>query len=312
MPFISSIRGNFSGIGRGRFVRDGLTQSTAGFSAAQIKQDTGTNVNGPYWIKASDDAPAQEVYCLMDSTYDGGGWQIIAHNSADAVVATATHYPRPTASATFTGTDGPNSYSTSGRWSINALDMKIKDFVVATYTTNFIDITSYTYGKFDTFTTLPNQTGPFLRVFDQFHQELSWLTASDIRVRPAEATEPTDNITGFSCFTGNYDGNRGDTSFPAGAVLVNRASPDNVAFILGRQQSTTIGTFDITNNDSNCHGMSGVFSWADSTVTSTATADAEGWDDYQEGNSLSDQWGTLATGKNQRGSAAYIMIRSSL
>jgi hypothetical protein len=190
--------------------------------------------------------------------------------------------------------------------------MKIRDFVAATYTTNFIDITSYTYGKFNTFTTLPNQTGPFLRVFDQFHQELSWLSGSDIRVRPAEATAPTDNITSFSCFTGNYDGNRGDTSFSSGVVLVNRASPDNVAFMLGRQESATIGTFDITNNDSNCHGMSGVFSWADTVLSDTASGDAEGWDDYQDGNSLSDSWGTPATGKNQKGSAAYIMIRSPL
>jgi hypothetical protein len=146
-----------------------------------------------------------------------------------------------------------------------------------------------------------NQTSAFLRVFDQFHQTLPWLSGSDIRVRPAEATEPTDNITGFSCFTGNYDGNRGDISYLAGVVLVNRASPDNVAFMFGRQESSTIGTFDITNNDSNCHGMSGVFSWADTVLSDTATGDAEGWDDYQDGNSLSDNWGTPATGKNQKG-----------
>jgi hypothetical protein len=247
----------------------------------------------------------------MDSTYDGGGWQIIAHNSASAVVATATHYPRPTASATFTGTDGPNSYSTSGRWSINALDMKIQDFVFAAYTTNFTNITTYSYGKFNTFTTLPNQTGPFLRVFDQFHQELPWLTGSDIRVRPAAATAPTDNTNGFSCFTGAYDGNRGDASFPSGAVLANRSSPDNVAWILGRQSTVSLGAgYTITNNDSNCFGMDGTFSWADSTTTSSAGADAEGWDDYQEGNSLSDLWGISGTQNFARGSASFIMIRS--
>ena len=54
---------------------DGSTSLLAGNSAAQIKGKTGTNTNGVYWINLPTAGPTQ-VYCLMDSVYDGGGWML--------------------------------------------------------------------------------------------------------------------------------------------------------------------------------------------------------------------------------------------
>lgn len=56
-------------------VSDGLTPIRAGSSALAIKTATGTNTDGLYWI----DLPSvgvQQVYCIMDSNWDGGGWMM--------------------------------------------------------------------------------------------------------------------------------------------------------------------------------------------------------------------------------------------
>lgn len=63
------------GANRLAIVRDGLSLSTAGSSAAQIKADTGTNTDGVYWIDLPTVGPKQ-IYCLMNSVYDGGGWMM--------------------------------------------------------------------------------------------------------------------------------------------------------------------------------------------------------------------------------------------
>lgn len=54
---------------------NGSTSALAGDSAMSIKALTGTNTNGVYWINLPTVGPTQ-VYCLMDSAYDGGGWML--------------------------------------------------------------------------------------------------------------------------------------------------------------------------------------------------------------------------------------------
>lgn len=56
-------------------IYDGLTAATSGPSAAAIKTVTGTNTNGIYWINLPTVGPTQ-VYCIMDSAVDGGGWMM--------------------------------------------------------------------------------------------------------------------------------------------------------------------------------------------------------------------------------------------
>ena len=69
---------------------DGSTSALAGTSAAQIKSMTATNTNGVYWINLPTAGPTQ-VYCLMDSAYDGGGW-MLAMKGAKALSDTTFAY----------------------------------------------------------------------------------------------------------------------------------------------------------------------------------------------------------------------------
>lgn len=54
---------------------DGSSPALAGDSAAHIKSITGTNTDGVYWINLPTSGPKQ-IYCLMDSKWDGGGWMM--------------------------------------------------------------------------------------------------------------------------------------------------------------------------------------------------------------------------------------------
>tara|TARA_B100000795_G_scaffold266840_1_gene250687 strand:+ start:948 stop:4130 length:3183 start_codon:yes stop_codon:yes gene_type:complete len=55
--------------------RLGLTEATAANSAYAIKQADPSLTDGVYWIDVPGYGPKQ-TYCLMDSTYDGGGWML--------------------------------------------------------------------------------------------------------------------------------------------------------------------------------------------------------------------------------------------
>ena len=54
---------------------DGLTQNTAAISAQAIKTAYPSATDGVYWIDLPTVGPKQ-VYCLMDSKYNGGGWMM--------------------------------------------------------------------------------------------------------------------------------------------------------------------------------------------------------------------------------------------
>lgn len=56
-------------------VLDGSTQEKAATSAAAIKTIKPTSVDGVYWINLPS-VGAKQIYCIMDSTYDGGGWMM--------------------------------------------------------------------------------------------------------------------------------------------------------------------------------------------------------------------------------------------
>lgn len=55
---------------------DGSTSAKAAPSAQYIKNLTGTNTDGVYWINLPNVGPTP-IYCLMNSAVDGGGWMMM-------------------------------------------------------------------------------------------------------------------------------------------------------------------------------------------------------------------------------------------
>jgi len=57
-------------------IYDGSTMDRPGKSALAIKQTTNTDIDGLYWIKPDGAATAIQVFCIMDSSCNGGGWML--------------------------------------------------------------------------------------------------------------------------------------------------------------------------------------------------------------------------------------------
>jgi len=70
---------------------DGLTQNTAAISAQAIKSAYPAATNGIYWIDLPIVGPKQ-IYCLMDSKYDGGGWMMAMKSSQSTTFNYAANY----------------------------------------------------------------------------------------------------------------------------------------------------------------------------------------------------------------------------
>lgn len=70
---------------------DGLTSYTAAVSAQAIKLAYPNSTDGVYWIDLPTVGPKQ-VYCLMDTKYDGGGWMMAMKATTGGTFNYAANY----------------------------------------------------------------------------------------------------------------------------------------------------------------------------------------------------------------------------
>ena len=73
------------------WLKDGLSSATAGVSAVQLKSDFGYNTDGVYWINLPTVGPTQ-IYCIMNSAYDGGGWMMAMKATTGTTFNFAANY----------------------------------------------------------------------------------------------------------------------------------------------------------------------------------------------------------------------------
>jgi len=96
MPVSFFQRNNLSGAG------DGKTSATAGTSALQIKTDYPASTDGVYWINLPT-VGVKQVYCLMNSALDGGGWMLAMKATRGTTFSySSTHW---TTTSTLNATD---------------------------------------------------------------------------------------------------------------------------------------------------------------------------------------------------------------
>ena len=177
-------------------------------------------------------------------------------------------------------------------------------------------IVTHMHGTFNTPTYIPNSR-KYCRVFDNPAKPkyLSFIGAS--KEMTMEAL-----ITGVRTWKwiGNYDGLSGD-AYTAPATSHNHIYP-----ITAIGDSLNNATYPLQNSDTVCQGVSGVMSFTDrdtierDTLTArvgspygggvVSGGDPFGLDDYQDGNSLADAWGTNQINSLGKGCPSYIMIKS--
>jgi hypothetical protein len=97
----------------------GKTQTCAAPSAQAIKDRTGTNINDVYWILV--DGVATQVYSIMDSAMNGGGWMLAMKgaNTGDTFGYSANYW---------TTTNTLNSSSPAPNWGSTNTDAKYAIF----------------------------------------------------------------------------------------------------------------------------------------------------------------------------------------
>jgi hypothetical protein len=70
---------------------DGSSAANAAPSALAIKQLTGAQNDGLYWIDLPTVGPKQ-IYCIMDSAYDGGGWMMTMRATTGSTFTYSANY----------------------------------------------------------------------------------------------------------------------------------------------------------------------------------------------------------------------------
>ena len=71
--------------------KDGLTAANASTSAYQIKQDFPSSPDGVYWINLPT-VGAKQVYCIMNSVVDGGGWMLAMKSTTGTTFSYSSTY----------------------------------------------------------------------------------------------------------------------------------------------------------------------------------------------------------------------------
>lgn len=79
------------GIKKGNSTKLGTTQATAAKSALAIKLNNPSATDGVYWIDLPTAGPTQ-IYCLMDSAWNGGGWMMMMKATTGTTFGYAANY----------------------------------------------------------------------------------------------------------------------------------------------------------------------------------------------------------------------------
>jgi hypothetical protein len=74
--------GTHYGVKTGNSTKLGATEATAAKSALSIKLNNPSATDGVYWIDLPTVGPTQ-IYCLMDSAWNGGGWMMMMKATTD-------------------------------------------------------------------------------------------------------------------------------------------------------------------------------------------------------------------------------------
>lgn len=102
----------------GAVVLDGSTQALAATSARSIKTIKPSATDGVYWINLPTAGP-KEIYCIMDSNYDGGGWMMAMKATRGTTFNFAANYWTTTNVLNETNTniaDGDAKFETFNRF----------------------------------------------------------------------------------------------------------------------------------------------------------------------------------------------------
>ena len=277
----------------------GYFQNNPALTPASLIAD-GITTNGYYWLKGTSgnsNANAKLFYCFLDSNSPlGAGWAMIAHHDA-AKTSVFSHQPRPTAHTNYVGRDNASGNGnvsgdpsatdmvTSKSFSCNAAGIPFTKFAHCAYGGgNWNQVEAYYGGTWNSAQTIPT-TQTWSKSFDN------------------------GGITFNSRSRRLYEGS-GPNGYGVQGVGVWNNTNGNDPKIIGSGASSAdypvyVGVW-VYNSASNA---SAGFSWHDSSSSSTSTNDPHGWDDFQDGTGMANNWSVEGESANYaQGLPSYIII----
>ena len=283
----------------------GESSAFAATNAAAIYA-TGNRTNGYYWIKGDGTRAARLMYCILDAQWaGGGGWMIVANHDG-AKEQHSGHQPRVTARTDQIGSDdgsgnpGVGSMIPEKSFSVDMVGVPYTKFIHMAYpnsnmssisTSNWLQTAgpeAYYTGSFNSSQTIPTTRSYTTADFNSAGFLLAWNGSNRARRLYYDGT-----YTWPKAFAVASDQNN---------------NPDSTFTLAGASASTADYPVWISYRQLSSGRASGTFSFTDS--TSSSTQDPDGWDDWQDGSGMGDQWSIEGQGNNHaRGFPSLIALQ---
>tara|TARA_B000000557_G_scaffold2506_1_gene2002 strand:- start:39 stop:1046 length:1008 start_codon:yes stop_codon:yes gene_type:complete len=263
----------------------------------------GERTNGYYHIGTS--GSSRLIYCVLDANFmSGGGWMIAANHDA-AKTPKNGHQARLTARSDQTGSDdGSGTPATTSMvpeksFSVNMNGVPFTKFAHVCYansnmssisTSNWLNPLAYYAGSYNTEKTLPTTASYKSDDFDNVGLTLQ-MSGSNLARRLTQGGSATW-LQGFGVADANSGGTGTFRLNGSGASTANY--PVWVSF---RELSSGLASY--------------TFSFTDSSGgNSTSNPSGWGWDDFQDGSGMGDDWEVEGVGDNgYRNNPSYIMLQ---
>ena len=286
----------------------GESSAFAATNAAQIYA-TGNRTNGYYWIKGDGTRAARYMYCILDAQWGGGGgWMVVANHDGQKEQH-AGHQPRVTARTDQIGSDdgsgnpGVGSMIPEKSFSVDMVGVPYTKFMHVAYSSNGMSSVSasnwlgtplaYYYGAFNSSQTIPTTQSYTTADFDTVGSQISFSGGSGLGRRLSQG--------------GSYTWLK---AFCVGSN--NNGSPDGTFSLFNGTQSQTADYPVWCSYKSISSGKASyTFSFTDAYASGGgASYSPNGWDDFQDGSGMGDDWEVEGLGDNgARGAASMVVLQ---
>ena len=286
----------------------GESPGFAASNAAQIYA-TGNRTDGYYWIKGDGTRSARLMYCILNATWGGGGgWMVVANHDGQKEQH-AGHQPRVTARTDQIGSDdgsgnpGQTSMVPEKSFSVDMVGVPYTKFMHVAYSsTNMSSVSTsnwlgtplaYYYGAHNSSQTIPTTRSYKTADFDTVGSQISFTGGSGLGRRLSQAGSYTW-LQGFGVGS-NHSGSP-DATFS----LYNGSSAqtaDYPVWVSYRDLVSGKASYTFSFTDAYAAGGGPTFS-------------PNGWDDFQDGSGMGDDWEVEGVGDNgHRGAASMVVLQ---
>ena len=283
----------------------GESPGFAASNAAQIYA-TGNRTDGYYWIKGDGTRAARLMYCILNANWGGGGgWMVVANHDGQKEQH-AGHQPRVTARTDQIGSDdgsgnpGQTSMVPEKSFSVDMVGVPYTKFMHVAYSsTSMASVSSsnwlgtplaYYYGAFNSSQTIPTTQSYTTADFDTVGIQISFSGGSGLGRRLSQ----DGSYTWLKAFAVGSD---------------NGGSPDNT-FSLYNGSNATTADYPVWVSYKVLASGKASYTFSFTDATSGSTQDPNGWDDFQDGSGMGDNWEVEGVGDNgHRGAASMVVLQ---